>query len=330
MSNLAVLAAALVAALAAAGYFMSRMPGTSFRGPLPSPTPAESHLAERLQNHVAILAERFGERHIWQFDNLQETAAYIETEFLQAGLDVRSISYRVENREVRNLEAEIRGKDRSEEVILVGAHYDTVPGTVGANDNGSGIAVLLELARHFSARQPSRTLRFVAFVNEEPPFFKTDRMGSRVYVEQGLHENEDIIGMLSLETIGYYSSEPGSQKFPLPLLRLFYPDRGDFLAMIGNLASLQLLKRSLQAFRHEVDFPSEGMAAPSWLAGVDWSDHGSFWKIGVPAIMVTDTALFRYPYYHDSGDTPDKLDYQAMARVTLGLQAVIDSLDRNL
>ena len=328
MTNFVLTAACLLALLAGTGYFMSRMPGTSWQGSPPPPSDAELLLAERLRNHVETLAERFGERNIWQFDNLQRAAGYIEETFTRAGLATHSYPYRVEGRQVRNLEAEIRGRNKPAEIILIGAHYDSLHGTVGANDNGSGVAVLLELATYFSNQKPSRTLRFTAFVNEEPPFFKTSRMGSRVYVEQGLAPGEKIAGMLSLETIGYYSSQPGSQKFPLPLLRFFYPNRGDFLAMVGNWSSRRLLKRSLLAFRREAALPSEGIIAPRWLPGIDWSDHWSFWEIGAPAIMLTDTAPYRYPHYHKSTDTADKLDYAAMARISRGLQAVIKELDR--
>ena len=235
---------------------------------------------------------------------------------------------RVGGKKVTNIEAEIPGLEASSGMIIVGAHYDSLAGTSGANDNGTGVAAMLELARLLKDSKPRKTVRLVAFVNEEPPFFKTSRMGSLVYANQALQNGDRIAAMISLETIGYYTSEPLSQKFPLPLLRYFYPERGDFVALVGNLRSGSLLKRSVKAFRQRGAFPSEGIVAPGWLLGVDWSDHWSFWKIACPAIMVTDTALFRYPYYHSVRDTPDKVNYEALTRVVNGLEAMIGELAR--
>jgi hypothetical protein len=151
-------------------------------------------------------------------------------------------------------------------------------------------------------------------------------MGSWVYARQAQQSGDRLVGMISLETIGYYTSEPLSQRFPLPMLRYFYPDHGNFVALVGNFRSSPLLKRSVKAFRQRGAFPSEGIVAPGWLPGVDWSDHWSFWKIGCPAIMATDTALFRYPHYHTVDDTPDKLNYEALTKVVSGLEAMIGEL----
>jgi Zn-dependent M28 family amino/carboxypeptidase len=169
-------------------------------------------------------------------------------------------------------------------------------------------------------------VRFVAFVNEEPPLFQTEQMGSVRYARRARQRGENIVGMLSLETIGYYSREKGSQSFPTALLRPFYPSRGNFIAFIGTLSSRSLLRRVLASFRLHSDFPAEGLTAPAWVTGVDWSDHWSFLREGYPAIMITDTAIFRYPWYHTAGDTPDKVNYTAMARVTAGLAAVTAEL----
>jgi Zn-dependent M28 family amino/carboxypeptidase len=212
------------------------------------------------------------------------------------------------------------------EIVVVGAHYDSVMGSPGANDNASGVAALLELAKEFCAAGPRRTLRLVAFVNEEPPFFKTGEMGSLVYARAARAQGEKIVAMVSLETIGYYSEAEGSQEFPFPPLRLLYPTRGNFVAFVGNFASRRLLRRSLAAFREAGAFPAEGLVAPEWLVGVDWSDHWSFWRSGYPAIMITDTAPFRYQHYHSRADTPDKLDYGALARVTTGLREMVEVL----
>lgn len=328
MANLIVSGLILVMLLALAGYLMSRMPGHSFAGPSPQLTPSEIQLKERLHAHVEMLAGKIGERNLWQYDNLQQAAAYIEGEFKRAGLQTRAVPHESAGKRVQNVEAEIPGKDGSAGLFVVGAHYDSLIGTCGANDNASGVAALIELARFFGSGRLNRGLRFVAFVNEEPPFFKTARMGSWVYAREATGGGDNIVGMISLETIGYYTAEPLTQKFPLPLMRYFYPQRGDFLALVGNFKSRDMLKRGVQAFRQHAVLPSQGIVAPGWLPGVDWSDHWSFWQAGIPAIMATDTALFRYPYYHDADDTPDKLNYAALTRVVTGMQAVIAELGK--
>jgi Zn-dependent M28 family amino/carboxypeptidase len=197
----------------------------------------------------------------------------------------------------------------------------------GANDNGTGAASTLELARIFAQQNTNRTLRFVEFTNEEPPFFWESVMGSLVYARRSRHNQENIVAMLSLETMGYFSEERNSQKYPFPI-GLFYPDRGNFITFIGNLNSGDLVRRAIASFRRHTPFPSQGGAFPSQLPGVGWSDHWSFWQQGYNAIMVTDTAPYRYRYYHTTEDTPDKVDFEKLARVVTGLSNVITDLDR--
>jgi Zn-dependent M28 family amino/carboxypeptidase len=207
----------------------------------------------------------------------------------------------------------------------VGAHYDSVAGTVGANDNCTGVAAVLELARLLRGRKLQRTVRFVLFANEEPPYFQTGDMGSLVYARQLRRDRVQVSVMISLETMGFYSDVPGSQKYP-PVLGSFYPSRGDFIGFVGNSESRDLVRRSIRTFRESTSFPSEGVAAPADWPGVGWSDHWSFWQEGYPAIMITDTAVFRYPYYHTSLDTSDKVDFSRMARVVEGVRRVVESL----
>jgi Zn-dependent M28 family amino/carboxypeptidase len=177
----------------------------------------------------------------------------------------------------------------------------------------------------FARRSIDRTLRFVEFVNEEPPHFQTSHMGSRVYANRAFSRQEKIVAMLSLETIGYFSDQPGSQKYPFPM-NLIYPDRGNFIAFVGNVDSRDLVRTLVGAFRRTTPFPSDGAALPEYTTGVGWSDHEPFWNQGYPAVMVTDTALFRYPHYHRPSDTPDKIDFDRLARVTLGLGRVVEQL----
>lgn len=272
----------------------------------------------RVELHVRTLADEIGPRDVFVPDKLNAAADYIRTFWEKIGYQVSAQTFSVQNVECQNLAIEIPGRSNPEEIVLVGAHYDTVSWAPGANDNGSAVAALLELSRLFSTESPSRTLRFVAFTNEEPPFFKSSSMGSLVYAKACQKRKENIVGMVCLETIGYYRDEPKTQKYPFPF-RFFYPDKGNFVAVVGNLRSKPLVKSFTMHFMEESDFPVECVATFGFLTGIDWSDHWSFWHCGYPAIMITDTALFRYPYYHSSEDTSDKIDYDSLARVTYGV-----------
>ena len=233
--------------------------------------------------------------------------------------------YEIQSLQVRNLVAEQVGTSSPERIVVIGAHYDSVMGTAGANDNGTGVAAMLELARRFAGQPTHRTLRFVAFVNEEPPFCFSNTMGSRVYARRCRARGDRIDAMLSLETIGYYSDSRGSQAYPFPF-SFFYPNTGNFIGFVGNLRSGALTRQCIKAFRERAAFPAQGTSAPGFLPGIFWSDHWSFWKEGYRAVMVTDTAPFRYPYYHTAQDTPDKVDYERTARVVTGLEHVIGEL----
>lgn len=300
-----------------------KMPGTSYRGELPELTAAETALAKTLRDDVLSLATGIGERNIHKYENLVKAAQYIEQSFGACGYRVARHKYHVRGRECWNVVAERKGRTRPDEILVVGAHYDSVPGSPGANDNISGIAGVLALAKSFSERPTARTLRFIGFTNEEPPYFQTDLMGSRVYARHCKKAGDNIVGMLCLETIGYFSDEEYSQKYPLPF-SLYYPSTGNFIGFVANGDSAPLARNVVQSFRRHTKFPSEGCALPEQVTGVGWSDHWSFWQEGYQALMVTDTAPFRYPYYHRKEDTPDKLDYERMARVVAGMQRVIE------
>ena len=241
------------------------------------------------------------------------------------GYLVAGHSYRARGVRSENLEVTLPGKSKSGDIVLIGAHYDSVQGSPGANDNGSGVAALLEISRALVRLTPERSLRLVAFVNEEPPFFYWGQMGSMIYAKAARARGDDIRLMVSLEMLGCYSDEPGSQRYPA-LLRFFYPDRGNFVAFVSNLRSRKLLRQLVEAFRAHSDFPAESLAAFEFVPGVAWSDQLSFWRQGYPALMVTDTAFYRYDYYHTALDTPEKLNYPAMARVVVGLQQAFAAL----
>jgi len=290
-----------------------------------SPPEPEPQLAERLRQHVVTLAGEIGERNVWRYDELGAAAEYIEQELRGLDCELSRQDYEAESRTVSNVEAERPGASRPEEIVVVGAHYDTVPMCPGANDNASGVAAVIETARLLAGRRLSRTVRFVGFVNEEPPFFQTPGMGSRVYAARSRQRGERIAAMLSLETVGCYSNQPGSQRYPFPF-GLAYPNTGNFIGFVGNVGSTRLLRRALKSFRKHSEFPAEGVAAPGWMMGIGWSDQWSFWKEGYQALMVTDTALFRYDQYHTLEDTPDRLCYEPMARVVAGCANVVADL----
>jgi Zn-dependent M28 family amino/carboxypeptidase len=323
--RLVAILACLVIFVGSALFYMTSMPGKSFAGPLPPLSTGEVVLAGNLRKTATYLASNIGERNIIAYPQLQATATFIESWFKSLGYEVKSQEYVVQMRKVSNISVEIPGSTKSGEIIVVGAHYDTVYDCPGADDNTSGIAALLELARLLRESHPTRTIRFVAFVNEEPPWFQTESMGSLVYAREAHRKHENIVAAISLETIGMYSDRPGSQQYPEPM-GLLYPDRGNFIGFVGNLSSRGLVRKAIRVFRQTGSIPSEGSAAPEFLSGVGWSDHWSFWQEGYPAIMVTDTAPFRNPNYHRPTDKPDTLDYDRMARVVSGLREVVLSL----
>jgi len=286
---------------------------------------ARESLERRLRRHVDVLAGEIGERNVWRPTALRAAAGYVETELSALGYDVAAQSYETHGMRCRNLEVVVPGARDAGEIILAGAHYDTVAGSPGADDNASGVAGLIEIARALRPLRPARTVKLVAFVNEEPPFFFFGEMGSKVYARAARRRGEDIRLMLSLEMLGCYSEAPGSQAYP-PLLGWFYPDRGNFIAFVSNLSSRRALHATVRAFRANCDFPAERLASPAFVPGVAWSDQLSFWRAGFPGVMVTDTAFFRYPHYHRASDTPDKLRLPEMARVVEGLANAMASL----
>jgi hypothetical protein len=273
---------------------------------------------ERLRVHVGRLAGEIGDRNVFRPAALEAAADYIARQWRGFGYRVNRQEYRVKGVTCANLEIERPGGEPTGGILLIGAHYDSVRGCPAANDNGSGVAALLELARRFAEVEPARTVRFVAFANEEPPFFMTRQQGSIVYARAARQRGDDIRLMASLETMGYFSDAAGSQRYP-PLFRHFYPDRGNFLGLVSDFRSRPAMLRLAAAFRAASEFPLEHTATFRWIPGVAWSDHRSFWRAGYPAVMITDTAFYRYRYYHTAADTPDKLTYDAFARATEGL-----------
>jgi hypothetical protein len=306
-------------------FFTMAMPGASFRGELPPLDDEQHRLIAVLRRDVAWLSGDIGERHMERPGTLDRAWQRLESELGDAGYDPKELRFVWNDRSVANIEATRAGSTLSSEIVVVGAHYDTAIGAPGADDDASGVAVLLALARAFADKPERRTIRFVAFVNEEPPHFWNESMGSLHYAKACKERGDHITAMLSLESLGYYRREERTQKYP-PVVSWFYPDRGDFVAFVGDLSSRSLVRTSIETFRGAARFPSEGAAMPSFVSGVGWSDQWSFWKMGYPGVMVTDTAPFRNPHYHTASDTPETLDYESLARVTSGLISIVARL----
>jgi hypothetical protein len=302
------------------------MPGESFEGPEPPLTAAQLELRDRLRSHVTVLASDIGERNKPHYDNLERSRRYIAQVAEEISYSARELPFEHRGETFHNIELTLGEIPAGTASIVVGAHYDTAAGSPGANDNASGVAAVLELARLLRDRKLALPVRFVAFANEEPPYFAGPGMGSVRYVRGFDDPVRDIRFMLSMETIGYYSDEPGSQSYP-PGVGLFFPDEGNFVAFIANRASGDLLTELIERFRVVATLPSEGAALPESISGVDFSDQRSFWAVGVPALMITDTAVYRDPHYHRGSDTAERLDYGKMARLVDALATALGEMN---
>lgn len=300
------------------------------RAAVPAPPALDAQaLAQRtarLKADLMALAGTIGERHHLKPEALEAAAQLIERELKVAGYAPKRQSFKAKGQLVSNIEVEIKGSQSPEQIVVIGAHYDTAYGTPGADDNGTGVVGVLELARAVKGLSPAKTLRFVLFVNEEPPFFQTELMGSLVYARRCAANKEQIVAMLSLEMLGFYRDEPGTQQYP-PGLGLFYPNKGDFLGFVTRVGSSSLNKQTERAFvaRQEA-LPTERLSAPELVTGVGFSDHWSFWQAGYDAVMVTDTAFMRNPHYHEATDTPETIDYARLTQAVTGLEGSLWAL----
>jgi len=292
-------------------------------------------LAAALEGHVRALATEIGGRGLDRPGTMAASATYLREQWRAQGYRPLAQSYAVPEAPpnadgtpavVDNLWVTIPG--RSPAVVVIGAHYDTCQGNPGADDNASGVAALLELTRALAtAPQPDKTLHFVAFANEEPPYFKRPaRMGSSVYASMLADRNTEVVAMLSLESIGYYSDAPDSQHYP-KIIAALYPSTGNFVAVVGKNRSRPLIRRLVRTMEAAGPVPVESIAAPATITGIDWSDHWSFWEQGwSQAVMITDTATYRNPHYHEMSDTPETLDYGRLAAVTVAIEAGVREL----
>lgn len=295
------------------------MPGTSYIDAYPPLTASQAELAERLRSHVRHLCETIGPRNFRFYEGLQRAADWLEQQLQSLGYRVERLPFEAEGQLFENLHT----LQDEGPFTVIGAHYDSVFECPGANDNGSAVATLLELARLLPGR---KDLRFVLFTNEEPPFYKTPGMGSRVYVEKLIKERQIVKNMICLETMGYYTEVPNTQKSPWPD---WFPTQGNFLAICGDVQSTRLTRELVGRWQGKVQFPCLGVAPTPEIeqdllqAGLSMSDHDSFWWASIPAVMITDTVFYRYAHYHTLEDTWEKLTYEPLARVVEGLAQIL-------
>jgi Zn-dependent M28 family amino/carboxypeptidase len=273
-------------------------------------------VTDNLYKHVEYLSVRIGDRHLWKDSSLEKTADYIESTFVKGGYSVWRQTYSCYGKSVSNLIVEKSGTE--EEFVIIGAHYDTVPGTPGADDNASAVAGLLELARLLKDGKNSKTLVFVAFVNEEPPCFGSYNMGSMVYANHLKKRGVSVEVMASLEMIGFFSRQP-IQTYPLPGMGLFYPKTADYIGVVGNIRSSRYVSLFKKRIRKHSRIKTRSLTAPEFFGGINLSDNYSFWHHGYRAVMITDTSFFRNRNYHQETDTIETIDFEQMAELVKGL-----------
>lgn len=295
--------------------------------PLPALDDHQRAIALNLETHVRAIASE--PHNLAHPEALERSALYIEETLSRFGYDVRWQVFEVAGYQVRNIEIVLAPASGNAHTLVVGAHYDSADDVPGANDNGTGVAALLEMARLLRAQPltPKLRLRLVFFVNEEQPYGKTENMGALRHARALAARDEKVTGMIALETLGYFSSIKGSQRLPFPFNWL-YSDQGNFVAFIGLPGARAFLGKAVAAFRSTGAFPATGTIAPASVEGADLSDHWAYHQIGVPALMITDTALYRNPFYHQPFDTPDTVDYASLARITQGMDLMVRTLAR--
>jgi len=318
----------VVIVLAAAGWSWEvwrPAPGESFAGAIPEATVVELTLAERLAADVTTLSSEFGERTLRRYESLSAAGDWIADELVARGLSVQRQELQVDGKTVYNIEAAVPGTTWPDELIVVGAHYDTVMGSPGANANGSGVAAVLALAEALGQQPLPRGMRFVFFTCGQRPYMLTERMGSLAWARATEAAGQEVVGMLSLDSLGYFTEEPDSEHLPRDVAA-FFPSVGNYVAVVGDLSSATLGNQVIGKFREVASVPSQlGLGLQSWDA-VAWSDHWSFWQCDWPAVVITDTGPYRDPAFNRWNDTAERLDYETMARIVSALQTVVEHL----
>lgn len=286
-------------------------------------------LPSYLRMIVTRLSGEIGVRFYQDMGRMEKTEKYISGELASFGYPVTKQSFKFENRTYHNVIAELTGRDPAAGILVIGAHYDSVRTTPGADDNASGVAGLLGIAKLLSGKPLGRTVRFVAFALEEPPVYRSKNMASYHYAKSLHDKKEKVHGMICLEMLGYFSDREGSQHYPLPFMKLKFPKAGNYIAMVGNRGSRKFTETVAGSFKEATDLPCVTLNAPAIVVGIDFSDHWSFGKFDYPAFMVTDTAFYRNPNYHGPTDLPDTLDYTRMAKVVEGLVGGVEKMNKN-
>lgn len=272
-----------------------------------------------LQRHVWLLSKKFPPR--LDAKNLEVSAGYIKRQFKKSGGRVEVQKYTVAGESYQNISV-LFGPETNERVVI-GAHYDTYGGLPGADDNASGVAALVELAKLLGKARLNRTVELVAYSTEEPPHFRTDEMGSAFHAKRLKEQKISVVVMISLEMIGYFTDAPNSQMYPAPLLRLFYPTKGNYIAIVSKFSDFGTVRRIKKAMTGAMAVPVYSISAPTFIPGIDFSDHLNYWRYGYPAMMVTDTAFYRNRAYHSDKDVFGSLDYKRMADVVIGIYAAV-------
>jgi len=290
------------------------------------PTPGTKNMT--LYRHVEELTVKIGSRSVFEYDKLTAAKEYILSSLRQMGCTPAVQDFTYQERVFSNIIVALPGKTHPEDVVVIGAHYDTVAGTPGADDNASAVATLLEMCRLLKDFSPERTLKLVFFTLEEPPVFRSESMGSFVYAREARNRQEQISAMISLEMLGYYSDKEGGQSFPVPLMALMFPSTPNFIAVVGNLSSRSLVNKVSDSLRKGGSVPVETLTTVGFVPGVDFSDHRSFWKMGYPAVMITDTAFYRNPNYHKETDRIDTLDFSRLSSLLDGLVQMAKDLSQ--
>jgi Zn-dependent M28 family amino/carboxypeptidase len=303
------------------GCYLIAQPGMRSNDPSSKTTDPD-----RLRGHVTMLSETFHPRDWQNPANLDKCADYIAEQLRQTGAAVELQDYKAEGNSYRNVIGRFGvGKERK---IIVGAHYDSCGDTPGADDNASAVAGLIELARLIGEEPPDAEIELVAYTLEEPPFFAGPQMGSVIHAAGVADEKPRIVGVIVLEMIGYFSDEPGSQSYPHPILKVFYPNRGDFITVVGRWDQGGWIRKLKAGMKGATGLPVYSFRGPESLPGVDFSDHRSYWPHGIPAAMVTNTAFYRNTAYHTPNDTADRLDYKRMGMVVVAVDAAIRRIAR--
>ena len=293
--------------------------------------PPEAHrpqITHNLYRHVEVLSREIGSRSVHECGKLKQAQTYIETCLREYGMAGEAQDYTVNGKTYSNVVVTLPGTKNPPQTIVIGAHYDTVADTPGADDNASAVSLLLEICRALRGYSPDNTVKLVFFTLEEPPVYDTRNMGSYVFARDAKERDEDIKLMICLEMIGYYNHRGKGQEFPLPLMNLFYSPVPDFVLVIGDIASRKMVLLTGDTIGRASGLRVETLAVPQFFSGIKLSDHSSFWKNGYRAIMITDTAFYRNPNYHTSGDTIDTLDFNKMTALCEGMVQTVRAISR--